>query len=220
LAEFIRKHPWWQWLTRTPFSAKMTKYALSSGIAFMLSNLTFAFCYWLSLGTTIPSVLAFFAAAIPNWIMNRRWAWQQKGRAPLKQIISYAAVSAMVLLVTAWVTGRTNHWVKAHVADHTGLRLLIVTGVFVIVNVVLFFTKFAIYEYVIFRHDGSRSRKGVAPAAPDAPEPPEVGDEAPAENGSQPVAAENGSEPGGDSEPADATWNAAASALPSAHGRT
>jgi putative flippase GtrA len=205
LAEFIRKHPWWQWLTRTPFSAKMTKYALSSGIAFMLSNLTFAFCYWLSLGTTVPSILAFFAAAIPNWIMNRRWAWQQTGRAPLKQIISYAAVSAMVLLVTAWVTGRTNHWVKAHVADHTGLRLLIVTGVFVIVNVVLFFTKFAIYEYVIFRHDGSRSRRGVEP------EPPEAGDEA---------TAENGSEPGGDSEPADATWNGAASALPSAHGRT
>jgi putative flippase GtrA len=211
LAEFIRKHPWWRWLTRTPFSAKMTKYALSSGIAFMLGNLTFAFCYWLSLGTTIPSVLAFFAAAIPNWLMNRRWAWQQKGRAPMKQMISYAAVSGMVLLITAWVTGRTNHWVKGHVADHTGLRLLIVTGVFVVLNIVLFFAKFAIYEFVIFRHDDSRSRGRTA-----GPQSFEAQDDSKAQDGSK---AGDGSEPDDDSEP-PTTWNGAASALPSAHGRT
>ena len=74
----------------------------------------------------MASVIAFFAAAIPNWIMNRRWAWQQTGRAPKKQMISYAAVSAMVLFVTAFATGRTNYWVKhdAHIANHHGLRLL------------------------------------------------------------------------------------------------
>ena len=153
LAEFIRKHPWWQWLTRTPFSAKMTKYALSSVIAFVLSDLAFAFCYWLFHGaTTVSSVIAFFSAAIPNWIMNRRWAWQQTGRAPVKQMVSYAAVSAMVLLVTSFATGRANHWVKhdGHIANHHGLRLLIVTGSFVLVTVILFFTKFAIYEFLIF----------------------------------------------------------------------
>jgi putative flippase GtrA len=162
LAQFIRKHPWWQWLTRTPFSAKMTKYALSSVIAFMLANLAFAFCYWLGWGTTVPAIIAFFAAAIPNWIMNRRWAWQQTGRAPKKQMLSYAAVSAMVLLVTTAATGRVNWWVKhdAHVANHHGMRLVIVTAAFVIVNVVLFFTKFAIYEFVIFRGERGARRRG------------------------------------------------------------
>ena len=175
LAEFIRKHPWWQWLTRTPFSAKMTKYALSSVIAFMLSNIAFAFCYWLGWGTTAPSIIAFFAAAIPNWIMNRRWAWQQTGRAPMKQMISYAAVSAMVLLVTTFATGRVNYWMKhgVHVENHEGLRLLIVTAAFVIINVVLFFTKFAIYEYVIFAEErghrrGGRRRRAAMRAAAEA----------------------------------------------------
>ncbi|MGH2860572.1 MAG: GtrA family protein [Solirubrobacteraceae bacterium] len=173
LAEFIRKHPWWQWLTRTPFSAKMTKYALSSAIAFGLSNLAFAFCYWLGWGTTVPSVIAFFAAAIPNWIMNRRWAWQQTGRAPRKQIISYAAVSAVVLLVTAYSTGRVNHWVKydINVANHQGLRLLIVTAAFVIINVVLFFAKFAVYEYLIF----PGRRRGADRRRPDDDEGPRSG---------------------------------------------
>jgi putative flippase GtrA len=151
LAAFIRKHPWWQWLTRTPFSAKMTKYALSSGIAFMLSNVVFAFCYWVALGTTACSVIAFFSAAIPNWIMNRRWAWKQTGRAPKKQMISYASVSVIVLIVTSAATGFANHEVMVnHIPQHTGVRLLIVTGSFVLITVVLFFAKFAIYEFVIF----------------------------------------------------------------------
>jgi putative flippase GtrA len=167
LAEFIRKHPWWQWLTRTPFSAKMTKYALSSAIAFGLSNLTFAVCYALGWGTTVPSVLAFFAAAIPNWIMNRRWAWQQTGRAPTKQIISYASVSAVVLFVTAFATGRVNHWIKygIHVQNGNGLRLLIVTAAFVVINVVLFFAKFAVYEFLIFPGRRTERKRAASPLA-------------------------------------------------------
>ena len=160
LAEFIRRHPWWQWLTRTPFSAKMTKYALSSVIAFLLSDIAFAVCYALGWGTTVCSVIAFFSAAIPNWIMNRRWAWQQTGRAPAKQMVAYASVSAIVLVVTSAATGFTNHLVVAnHVQQHHGLRLLIVTGSFVLVTVVLFFAKFAIYEFVIFS-GGRRGRSG------------------------------------------------------------
>jgi putative flippase GtrA len=170
LAEFIRKHPWWQWLTRTPFSAKMTKYALSSAIAFSLSNITFAIGYALGWGTTVPSVLAFFAAAIPNWIMNRRWAWQQTGRAPRKQIISYASVSAIVLVVTAWSTGAVNHWIRwdLHVSNGHGLRLLIVTAAFVVINVVLFFAKFAVYEFLIFpgrRTERKSSKLAASPLA-------------------------------------------------------
>ncbi len=174
LAAFIRKHPWWQWLTRTPFSAKMTKYALSSGIAFLLSEITFAVCYWAGLGTIGCSVIAFFAAAIPNWIMNRRWAWQQTGRPPVKQTVAYVTVSAIVLVVTSAATKVTNYWVKHNVVDHHGLRVLIVTGSFTVVTVILFFAKFAVYEFLIFSDDrdgrrtggsggdGGRSRRGPA----------------------------------------------------------
>ena len=169
LAEFIRKHPWWQWLTRTPFSAKMTKYALSSVIAFLLSIMAFALCYVVFGGkTTVASVIAFFSAAIPNWIMNRRWAWQQTGRAPVKQIVSYAAVSVFVLLITSLATGRTNYWVKHHsgIENHHGLRVLVVTGSFVLITVILFFAKFAVYEFVIFRHRArarTQSPRGASP---------------------------------------------------------
>lgn len=160
LAEFIRKHPWWRWLTRTPFAAKMTKYALSSVLAFVLSYVTFTLGYWLTGYTTVPSIVAFVAAAIVNWIMNRRWAWQQTGRAPVKQTVAYAAVSLVTLGITAYATGRTNHWVKygIHVQNHHGLRLLIVTGAYVVINVVLFVAKFLVYEYVIFAEERGHRR--------------------------------------------------------------
>ncbi len=166
LAEFIRKHPWWQWLTRTPFAAKMTKYALSSVLAFVLSYVTFTLGYWLTGYTTVPSIVAFLIAAMVNWIMNRRWAWQQTGGAPVKQTVSYACVSLVSLGITAFATGRTNYWVKnvLHVQNHHGLRLLIVTGAYVVINVVLFVAKFLVYEYVIFAeergHRGWRRRGG------------------------------------------------------------
>ena len=178
LAEFIRRHPWWRWLTRTPLAAKMTKYALSSVIAFVLSYVVFTAGYAVSRGyTTIPTIVAFLAAAIVNWIMNRRWAWQQTGRAPVKQTVSYAVVSLVSLGITALATGRTNYLVKNvfHVQNHHGLRLLIVSSVYVIINVVLFVAKFLVYEYVIFAeergHRGLRLHHHDDPAAAGEHEP-------------------------------------------------
>lgn len=127
----------------------MTKYALGSVVAFVTGNVFFAFSYWLGAGTTLCSIVGFVSAAIPNWILNRRWAWQQTGRPPLKQVIAYAGVSAVVLVATSWATGWTNGQVQS-LPQHYGLRLIIVTGSFVVVNVVLFFAKFAVYELWIF----------------------------------------------------------------------
>jgi putative flippase GtrA len=145
----VVSHRWWQRLTRTPFSAKLTKYALGSVVAFVVGNIAFAFCYWLDMGTTICSVLAFIAAAIPNWILNRRWAWQQTGRPPVKQVVSYFAVSVIVLVASSWATGWTNGQVQA-VPQHYGLRVIIVTSAYVAVTVIFFFLKFLIYEFYVF----------------------------------------------------------------------
>ncbi|HWD70483.1 MAG TPA: hypothetical protein VG293_09815, partial [Solirubrobacteraceae bacterium] len=58
-----------------------------------------------------------------------------------------------------------------HVQDHSGLRLLIVTAAFVVINVILFFAKFAVYEYLIFPggRGSRRSRGKPSSAAPERP---------------------------------------------------
>jgi len=109
----------------------------------------FAIFYVLNAGTTVDSVAGFIAGAIPNWVLNRRWAWQQTGRPPARQVIGYIGVSLVVLVTTSAVTGWTNSQVQS-IPSHQGLRVIIVTASYVAVTVLLFFAKFAIYEYWVF----------------------------------------------------------------------
>jgi putative flippase GtrA len=115
LAARVTAHPAWTRLTRTALSTRITKYALGSVVAFIASNVAFALFYVGGASTTACSVAGFLAGAIPNWVLNRRWAWQVQGRPPARQIIGYIGVSIAVL-----------------------------------VTVILFVAKFAIYEYWVF----------------------------------------------------------------------
>jgi putative flippase GtrA len=139
----------WQRLTRTALSARITKYALGSVVAFISSNVMFALFYVITASTTACSVAGFIAGAVPNWILNRRWAWQRQGRPPARQWIGYIAVSIVVLVTTSAATGWTNAQVQS-IPPHHGLRLLIVTASYVAVTIVLFVAKFGIYEYWVF----------------------------------------------------------------------
>ena len=145
----LRKHPLWARVTRKPLSARFVKYALGSVVAFTSGNIAFMLLYVASASTTVCSVGGFIAAAIPNWILNRRWAWQRHGRPPARQIVGYIGVSIGVLVATSATTGWTNAQVQS-IPNHHGLRLLIVTGSYVAVTIALFFVKFGIYEYWVF----------------------------------------------------------------------
>ena len=150
----LAAHPVWLRLTRTALSTRFAMYALGSVVAFVIGNIIFMGFYLANASTTVCSVAGFIGAAIPNWLLNRRWAWRRHGRAPARQIIGYVAVSIVVLATTSATTDWTNTQVHS-IAPHHGLRLLIVTGSYVVVTIALFFAKFAVYEYWVF---ASRSR--------------------------------------------------------------
>jgi len=147
----------WLRSTRTALSARFTKYALGSAFAFMSSNIVFALLYVMGASTTVCSVGGFIAGAIPNWILNRRWAWRRRGRLVFgREVVGYIAISILVLVTTSAVTGWTNDQVQSIPSGH-GIRVLIVTGAYVAVTVVLFFVKFLLYEHWVFQ-DRSRVR--------------------------------------------------------------
>jgi putative flippase GtrA len=128
---------------------KITRYLIGSVVALATSVLVFALMLDLGFGTTICSIVAFVAGAVPNWILNRRWAWQITGRVEFgREIVGYVAVSVASLVASSVGTGLTQHWVRAHV-DH-GFRLILVTGAYVLVQGLLFGAKYLIYERWIF----------------------------------------------------------------------
>ncbi|MFZ0042274.1 MAG: GtrA family protein [Solirubrobacteraceae bacterium] len=159
----VREHPVAQRFSRSAFAAKVTKYAIGSAIALITSVIVFAVMYVVLGGkhTTICSIAAFIAGAVPNWILNRRWAWKLKGQVSfLREIVAYIAISGVVLVASSLGTGAMQSWVKGHVTPHHGLRVILVTGAYVFVQAVLFVVKFVIYERWVFAGE-SRLRAAV-----------------------------------------------------------
>ena len=148
----VRATPLAQRFYRSAYAAKVTKYAIGSVVALMTSIIVFAVTYVILGGhPTTCSILAFFAGAIPNWILNRRWAWKITGRADfLREIVAYIAISGVVLVASSVGTSAMQSWVKANVTPHHGIRVLLVTGAYVFVQAVLFVVKFAVYDKWVF----------------------------------------------------------------------
>ena len=131
-------------------AAKITRYAIGSVVALVTSIVVFALCYVIGLGTTLCSVLAFLAGAIPNWILNRRWAWQIRGQvAFLREVVGYVLVSLIALVASSAATGFTNSQVSS-IPPHHGIRVILVTASYVLVQAILFVAKFVVYEHWVF----------------------------------------------------------------------
>jgi len=136
------------------WAGKVTRYAIGSVIALVTSIVVFALLYVIGAGhdpsTTVCSIAAFVAGAVPNWILNRRWAWQISGQvAFLREIVGYVVVSLLALVSSSVATGWTQSQVQGIPAHH-GLRVLIVTASYVAVQAILFVAKFVVYEHWVF----------------------------------------------------------------------
>jgi putative flippase GtrA len=157
-------------LRGSALAGRVTRYTIGSVIAAAVSAIVFALMFVLGAGTTACSVVAFAAGAIPNWSLNRRWAWQQRGRPAIgREVIAYIAISAISLLAASAATAWTKSEVQGIPAHH-GVRVAIVTASYLAVFVVLFVLKFAVYELWIFSGHSRlraalRSRRQVLTAA-------------------------------------------------------
>jgi putative flippase GtrA len=139
-------------MRNSPLAARVTRYTLGSVIALATSVVVFAVLYWAGEhDTTIDSVAAFAAGAIPNWILNRRWAWQMKGRVNLpREIFGYVVVSIVALVASSAGTGWTQNHLVPSIAPGHGLRVFLVTLSYVVVQAILFAAKFVVYEHWVF----------------------------------------------------------------------
>ncbi len=110
----------------------------------------FPVLYVLGVSTTACTIIAFFAGAIPNWTLNRRWTWKVQGRVSLgREIVAYLVISVSTLVVLSLATGLTDHAVQGIPAHH-GLRVILVTGSYFGMLAVLYGLRFFLYEHWIF----------------------------------------------------------------------
>jgi putative flippase GtrA len=142
-----REHP----LVRHPLVRRITGYSAGSVVAVILSEIAFAAAYgWGHSGTTLASAAGFVGGAVPNYILNRRWAWRdRRGRSRRSEIALYMAVAVCSFAVSALVT----HWAEGtarHLTAVRGWQVALITAAYLLVSAVFFVVKFVIYETVVF----------------------------------------------------------------------
>jgi len=149
----------WLGRWRTPLLLKVWRYGAGSIVAFVTSGVTYYVCIaWIGLGAITCSVIAFFAGAIPNWVLNRRWAWQKRGREGIsRETTLYVVVSLISLVASSAVTKLTA--MAANHSAHT-TRDVLVTLSYLFSVVVLSGLKYLAYDRFVFV-DRRRSRDQV-----------------------------------------------------------
>jgi len=149
-------------LTGSEFGLKVTKYAVGSVVALVTSVVVFALMLTAGAGTTVDSITAFIAGAIPNWVLNRRWAWERSDQKVDvgREVIGYTIISLISLAASSAGTGWTHTWVNGHVGAGSGARVILVTGSYVAVQAILFLAKFVVYDRWVFTGE-SRIRAAI-----------------------------------------------------------
>ncbi len=139
-------------LWRRPGVKRFSKYAVGSVVAFTASEIVFLLSYgsgWAR--PQVASVLA-FAAGIPvNYVLNRRWAWQRRGRPGLRdELLPYAAVVSLSVVASAAGTWAADRWVQS-VTLPRAIDVLLVGATFAAINGGLFLAKYVLLDRLVFR---------------------------------------------------------------------
>lgn len=142
-------------LTRSKLAVKVTRYAIGSAIALATSVVVFALLLAAGVGTTPDSILAFVAGTVPNWVLNRRWAWQRSGEMDVaREVVGYTVISLIALIASSAGTGWTDALVRRQLAHEHALRVALVTLAYVVVQGLLFAAKFVAYDRWVFTDAG------------------------------------------------------------------
>lgn len=135
---------------RVPRLLLWVRYSASSVIAGAISELAFLICYWLGTPPVVASVVAFAAGAVPNYILNRRWAWRRTGRADrIRELLPYAVIVVVTAAAAALMTTAADHWLRDRIESHVWQTLL-VSATFLGTYGVMFVLKFVLFDRLVF----------------------------------------------------------------------
>jgi putative flippase GtrA len=125
----------------------LLRFGASAGVATVCSQTTFVMLYGvMDASTTVASVLAWLAGAIPNYVLNRAWTWGRRGRPSLsRELLPYTAIilGTLGLAIVATAAGDAA-LDRTSVSD--AVQTLLVTAIYFMVYVVMFVFRFVLFD--------------------------------------------------------------------------
>jgi putative flippase GtrA len=131
-------------------------YAAGSLIATVCSEVVLVAGYaLLGLGPQVASVVAWVAGALPNYLLNRRWAWRERGPSPLvRETLPYWLITLATAALAIGVTTAADGWVS-HAVTGRADRSFALGVIYQSTYVLAFAIKFLIFDGWVF--SGKRS---------------------------------------------------------------
>jgi putative flippase GtrA len=136
--------------------AKLVRYGTGAVVATICSQTTFLVLYGhLGASTTVSSVSAWFAGAIPNYFINRWWTWGKRGRPSVRrELAPYAAIVLGTLVLAIVATAAAAAALDGtSIPDHT--QTFLVSGTYFLVYAVMFVFRFLLFDR-LFATPGER----------------------------------------------------------------
>lgn len=140
------------------------RYAAGSLVATGCSEVVLVAGYGLlGLGPQAASLLAWVAGAVPNYLLNRRWAWRERDRAPvLRELLPYWVITLGTAALAIAATTAADGLVRHAVSDRDE-RSLLLGVVYLAAYGLVFVIKFVLFDGWVF------SAKRSCPAATAVP---------------------------------------------------
>ncbi len=140
----------WLGRWRTPLAVRLWRYGAGSVVAFATSTVVLFVCLSLfDMGAITSTVIAFLAGAIPNWVLNRRWAWERRGRdGVVKETTLYVIVSVVALVASSAADKFTA--VETAQLHNDLVKNVLVTVSYMFSVVVLTGLKYVAYDRLVF----------------------------------------------------------------------
>ena len=138
---------------RGPGGQKLWRYSVASIVAVVVSEICLIiFNGVLGMSAWVSSSLATAIAAIPNYYMNRKWAWGKHGRSHLlKEVLPFWGLALAGWGFSTFSVYVTEHYAKHHHFAHVWTTALVAV-VYVAAFGVLWIAKFIIFNKLMFVH--------------------------------------------------------------------
>lgn len=139
------------------------RYGAGSLVAMGCSELMLVGSYDLAgVGPLTAAILAWAAGALPNYVLNRRWAWRAdragQGGGRGRELALYWTITLTTAAIAVGVTTGVDAWIRGSVTSRGEQSLLLAT-VYLLAYGVVFIAKFVLFDRWVFA-DG-RSRREV-----------------------------------------------------------
>jgi putative flippase GtrA len=134
---------------------RLLRYAAGSVVATVCSEVALIAAYGLfGADAQAATVVGWVAGAIPNYVLNQRWAWRDRGRSdkPLTEAAWYWGVTAVTATLAILATSGVDDVVRGQVTDRGDMAVLL-GGVYLAVYGVVFVVKYIIFDRWVFGRD-------------------------------------------------------------------